>query len=102
MLELPDGQGADPRDTPEDDGVGVGCTYRTMRGGSGATSGCAAMLATLVIGLREGLEAALIVGIIAAFLRKNGKSLTAMWLGVALAIHFGQGRNHGGTHRERR
>ncbi len=44
------------------------------------------MLATLVIGLREGLEAALIVGIIAAFLRKNGKSLVAMWLGVALAV----------------
>jgi high-affinity iron transporter len=44
------------------------------------------MLATLVIGLREGLEAALIVGIIAAFLRKNGKSLTAMWLGVILAV----------------
>lgn len=44
------------------------------------------MLATLVIGLREGLEAALIVGIIAAFLRNNGKSLVAMWLGVALAV----------------
>lgn len=44
------------------------------------------MLATLVIGLREGLEAALIVGIIAAFLRNNGKSLTAMWLGVVLAV----------------
>jgi high-affinity iron transporter len=44
------------------------------------------MLATLVIGLREGLEAALIVGIIAAFLRRNGKSLAAMWLGVALAV----------------
>jgi high-affinity iron transporter len=44
------------------------------------------MLATLVIGLREGLEAALIVGIIAAFLRKNGKSLTPMWLGVVLAV----------------
>jgi len=44
------------------------------------------VLATFVIGLREGLEAALIVGIIAAFLRKNGKSLTAMWLGVMLAV----------------
>lgn len=44
------------------------------------------MLATLIIGLREGLEAALIVGIIAAFLRKNGRSLTAMWIGVALAV----------------
>ena len=44
------------------------------------------MLATFVIGLREGLEAALIVGIIAAFLRRNGKSLTAMWIGVALAV----------------
>ncbi|HWK79405.1 MAG TPA: iron uptake transporter permease EfeU, partial [Thermomicrobiales bacterium] len=44
------------------------------------------MIATLVIGLREGLEAALIVGIIAAFLRKNGKSLIPMWIGVALAV----------------
>lgn len=44
------------------------------------------MLATLVIGLREGLEAALIVGIIAAFLKRNGRGLTAMWLGVGLAI----------------
>ncbi|TKI06711.1 iron permease [Martelella alba] len=38
------------------------------------------------MGLREGLEAALIVGIIAAFLRKNGKRLTAMWWGVILAV----------------
>jgi high-affinity iron transporter len=44
------------------------------------------MLATLVIGLREGLEAALIVGIIAAFLRSNGRSLVPMWIGVALAV----------------
>jgi high-affinity iron transporter len=44
------------------------------------------MLATLVIGLREGLEASLIVGIIAAFLRRTGKPLRPMWIGVAIAI----------------
>jgi high-affinity iron transporter len=44
------------------------------------------VLTTLVIGLREGLEAALIVGIIAAFLRRNGRGLGAMWLGVAVAV----------------
>lgn len=46
------------------------------------------MLTTFVIGLREGLEAALIVGIIAAFLIQNrGRSaLRPMWWGVAAAI----------------
>ncbi|MFN8160788.1 MAG: iron uptake transporter permease EfeU [Solirubrobacterales bacterium] len=46
------------------------------------------MLPTFVIGLREGVEAALIVGIIAAFLVKEGKvsALRQMWLGVAAAI----------------
>ncbi len=46
------------------------------------------MLATFVIGLREGLEAALIVGIIAAFLRQRGRAdlLRPVWAGVALAI----------------
>lgn len=44
------------------------------------------MLATLVIGLREGLEATLIVGIIAAFLRRNQVPLTPMWSGVGLAV----------------
>ncbi|WP_298216758.1 iron uptake transporter permease EfeU [Acidocella sp.] len=44
------------------------------------------MLATFIIGLREGLEAALIVGIIAAFLKKNGRPLAAMWMGVGLAL----------------
>lgn len=46
------------------------------------------MLATFVIGLREGLEAALIVGIIAAFLKQDGKAraLRMMWLGVGLAV----------------
>jgi high-affinity iron transporter len=46
------------------------------------------VLPTFIIGLREGVEAALIVGIVAAFLRKQGRrdALRAMWLGVALAI----------------
>jgi high-affinity iron transporter len=46
------------------------------------------VLPTFVIGLREGLEASLIVGIIAAFLIQQGKrdALRPMWLGVSLAI----------------
>ena len=46
------------------------------------------VLPTFVIGLREGLEAALIVGIVAAFLRQRGRSdaLRLVWLGVGLAI----------------
>ncbi len=47
------------------------------------------MLPTFVIGLREGIEAALIVGIIAAFLRQDERGRQAMrqvWIGVALAI----------------
>ncbi|WP_322867501.1 iron uptake transporter permease EfeU [Aquicoccus sp. G2-2] len=44
------------------------------------------MLPTFIIGLREGLEAALIVGIIAAFLRQRGQGLSQMWLGVGAAI----------------
>lgn len=46
------------------------------------------MLATFVIGLREGLEAALIVGIIAAFLKSNGtlSDLRKMWAGVGTAV----------------
>ncbi|EHP1587465.1 FTR1 family protein [Salmonella enterica] len=49
-------------------------------------TGATTLLATFVIALREGLEAALIVGIIAAFLRKNNKNLFAMWAGVILAV----------------
>ena len=46
------------------------------------------MLTTFVIALREGLEASLIVGIVAAFLRQQGRrdALTFMWSGVALAV----------------
>jgi high-affinity iron transporter len=46
------------------------------------------MLPTFVIGLREGLEAALIVGIIAAFLRKQGRRdlLRSVLFGVAIAV----------------
>jgi high-affinity iron transporter len=46
------------------------------------------LIPTFVIGLREGLEAALIVGIIAAFLIQRGQreGLRHMWAGVAIAI----------------
>ena len=45
------------------------------------------MIPTLVIGLREGLEASLIVGIIASFLARNGRrdALRATWIGVITA-----------------
>jgi high-affinity iron transporter len=46
------------------------------------------MLPTFVIGLREGVEAALIVGIVAAFLVQQGRkdAVRWMWAGVALAV----------------
>jgi high-affinity iron transporter len=46
------------------------------------------MLPSFVIGLREGVEAALIVGIIAGFLRQEGRrdALRPMWGGVVAAI----------------
>src|SRR5262249_54022024 len=46
------------------------------------------MLPTFIIGLREGVEAALIVGIIATFLRQEGRrdALRPMWLGVLAAV----------------
>ena len=46
------------------------------------------MIPTLVIALREGVEASLIVGIIAAFLVKEGgrDKIRQMWAGVAIAV----------------
>ena len=46
------------------------------------------MLPTFVIGLREGLEAALIVGIVAGFLGRQGRrdALRQVWLGVIAAV----------------
>jgi high-affinity iron transporter len=41
---------------------------------------------TFLIGLREGLEATLIVSIVAAFLKRNGKSIRPMLIGVGLAV----------------
>lgn len=46
------------------------------------------MLPTLVIGLREGVEAALIVGIIAAYVKQRGRpdALRWVWAGIGLAV----------------
>jgi high-affinity iron transporter len=46
------------------------------------------VLPTFVIGLREGLEAALIVGIIAAFLGQQGRknALRQVWIGTTAAV----------------
>jgi high-affinity iron transporter len=46
------------------------------------------MLPTFVIGLREGVEASLIVGIVAAFLRQRGatREMRWVWAGVVVAI----------------
>jgi high-affinity iron transporter len=46
------------------------------------------LIPTLVITLREGVEASLIVGIVAAFLVSQGRrdALGLMWLGVGLAV----------------
>ena len=52
------------------------------------------MLATFVIGLREGLEASLIIGIIAAFLKQSNRTdaLRKVWLGVGAAVAAVPGR----------
>ncbi|MGE5283329.1 MAG: iron uptake transporter permease EfeU [Chloroflexota bacterium] len=46
------------------------------------------MIPTFVIALREGVEASLIIGIIAAFLVKEGRrdAIRQMWAGVAVAV----------------
>jgi high-affinity iron transporter len=43
-------------------------------------------LGTFLIGLREGLEATLIVSIVGAFLKRNGQTLRPMFAGVAVAV----------------
>jgi high-affinity iron transporter len=43
-------------------------------------------LGTFLIGLREGLEATLIVSIVAAFLKRNAQPTRPMFVGVALAV----------------
>jgi high-affinity iron transporter len=43
-------------------------------------------IGTFLIGLREGLEATLIVSIVGAFLKRNGQSTRPMFVGVVLAV----------------
>src|SRR5215467_14395320 len=46
------------------------------------------MIPTFVITLREGVEASLIIGIIAAFLVKEGRrdAMRQMWVGIGIAV----------------
>src|SRR5260370_22252161 len=50
--------------------------------------GGGSMFEALIVSLREGVEAALVVGIIAAFLRREagGRYLGAVWAGIAAAL----------------
>jgi high-affinity iron transporter len=51
------------------------------------------VFASFLIGLREGLEAALVVGILVAYLRRLGRqdALPRMWAGIGLAIALALG-----------
>jgi len=51
------------------------------------------VFATFLIGLREGLEAALVVGILVAYLRRLGRAdaLPRLWAGVGLAVALALG-----------
>lgn len=59
-------------------------TFYTSRESDGRVQGI--FIGTFLIGLREGLEAALIVSIVAAFLKRSGHSVRPMLFGVAAAV----------------
>ena len=57
------------------------------------------MLVAFLIMLREGIEAALIVGIIAGYLKQTGREdrLPSVWFGVAFLLVFWLALRNGGA-----
>ena len=57
-------------------------------------------VSTFLIGLREGLEAVLIVSIVATFLKRSGRSLRPMAVGVGAAVAETLARLEGALRRQ--